>query len=72
MFGQVVIYINAQQVPSPLVHAQSITGELDAINAYAGKFHHDTNVNCEQEIAVASEVRTYVQKAVNLIFKGTV
>ena len=72
MFGQVVIYINAQQVPSPLVHAQSITGELDAINAYAGKFHHDTNVNCEQETAVASEVRTYVQKAVNLIFKGTV
>lgn len=43
MLGSAIATIEKAEVSSPLVHAQNIATELREINAYASRFHHDTN-----------------------------
>jgi wobble nucleotide-excising tRNase len=72
LFGDVVaLIVNAQQ-PSPLVHAQNITVELNQINGYAGQFHHDTNPAVDQVIVVDGELRTFVVRALAAVHRGGV
>ena len=70
LFGAVVTSINNAQQPSPLVHAQNITDELNEINQYAGQFHHDTNPAADQVQVVDGELRTYVTRALAVIHRG--
>jgi wobble nucleotide-excising tRNase len=70
LFGAVVASINNAQQPSPLVHAQNITDELNEINLYVGQFHHDTNPAADQVNVVDGELRTYVTRALAVIHKG--
>jgi len=70
LFGQVVILIEKALAPSPLVHAQNITAELNEINRYAGQFHHDTNPAVDQVAVVDGELRTYVTRALAVIHRG--
>ena len=71
VFGQVIREINQAQAPSPLVHAQNITTELNEINTYAGQFHHDTNPAIDQVSIVESELRNFVERALIVIYKGS-
>ncbi|RKZ79069.1 MAG: hypothetical protein DRQ35_04920 [Gammaproteobacteria bacterium] len=70
LFGAVVTSINNAQQPSPLVHAQNITDELNQINGYVGQFHHDTNPAADQVQVIDSELRTYVTRALAVIHRG--
>ncbi|MFT4940996.1 MAG: wobble nucleotide-excising tRNase [Paraglaciecola sp.] len=70
LFGAVVTSINDAQQPSPLVHAQNITGELNQINGYVGQYHHDTNPAADQVQVIDGELRTYVTRALAVIHSG--
>ncbi|PTU78706.1 hypothetical protein DBO86_12655 [Pseudomonas indoloxydans] len=70
MFGQVVVQIRDAVSPSPLCHAKSLVDELNEINEYAGQFHHDANPSADTVSVVASELKTYVVRAIDLVHRG--
>lgn len=72
LFGQIVTQIINAQHPSPLVHAQNITNELNEINSYAGQFHHDTNPGADQVQVVDSELLSFVERAIKVVHVGAV
>lgn len=72
VFGKVVVLIRDSLATSPLSHAKSLVNELNEINDYAGQFHHDTNPDFADSIAItASELKTYVERALSVVHKGT-
>ena len=71
MFGGVVVLIRDALSTNPLSYAQNLVAELNEINAYAGQFHHDTNPNADAAVVVASELKTYVERSLALVHKGT-
>lgn len=70
LFGDVVYLITNAQNPSPLVHAQNITSELNEINRYAGQFHHDTNPAADQVEVVDGELLNFVERAIRIVHAG--
>lgn len=70
MFGQVVVLIRDAAAPNPLFHAQNLVAELNDINEYAGQFHHDTNAGADTITVVASELKTYVERALHIVHTG--
>ena len=71
LFGQVVILIRDATSNSPLRHAQNVVVELNEINDYAGQFHHDTNPDADSTVVTPSELKTYVERALDVVYKGT-
>jgi len=71
LFGQVVILIRDTTSKSPLRHAQNLVVELNEINDYAGQFHHDTNPDADSTVVTPSELKTYVERALDVVYKGT-
>lgn len=67
LFGEVVIRIRDAVAPSPLRHAQDLVTELNEINDYAGQFHHD-----KPSADSASQLKTFVNRAISLVHKGSV
>jgi wobble nucleotide-excising tRNase len=72
LFGQVIDLINNAQHPSPLIHAQNITNELNEINSYAGQFHHDTNAAADSIEIVDGELINFVERAIKVVHAGAV
>lgn len=72
LFGEVVNQIANAQSPSPLVHAQNITSELNEINRYAGQFHHDTNPSADRVEVVDGELLNFVERAIKVVHAGVV
>ena len=71
MFGNVVVHIRDAVTPSPLCHAAGLVDELNEINDYAGQFHHDTNPGgADSVLIIASELRTYVDRALVVVHRG--
>ena len=71
MFGNVVVLIRDSLAPSPLCHAKNLVDVLHEINDYAGQFHHDTNPDGADSVVVtASELKTYVDRALSVVHKG--
>jgi wobble nucleotide-excising tRNase len=71
MFGQVLGIIESADPPSPLCHAKCLVSELNEINTYAGRFHHDTNPgNADTVQIVSGELLTYSNRALSVIYKG--
>lgn len=71
MFGEVVALIRDAQASNPLSHAQNLVAELNEINEYARQFHHDTNPGDSETVAVvASELKTYVERSLALVYRG--
>ncbi|MDU0355279.1 AAA family ATPase [Paraglaciecola aquimarina] len=70
LFGQVIDLISNAQPPSPLINAQNITNELNEINRYAGQFHHDTNPAADQVQITDSELLSFVERSLALIYAG--
>lgn len=71
LFGQVVVLIHDALIPSPLRHAQDLVSELNEINDYARQFHHDTNPSADTVMAVATELKTFVERALIVVHKGS-
>jgi wobble nucleotide-excising tRNase len=72
MFGQVVASIRDAAGSNPLRHAQNLVEELNEINEYAGQFHHDTNANADTVIIIPTELKTYAERALNVVHKSTI
>ena len=70
LFGQVVCLIRDAKNPSPLCHAQTLVGELNEINEYAGQFHHDTNPSADTINVIESELKTFVERALGVVHRG--
>ncbi|MEY0826279.1 AAA family ATPase [Providencia rettgeri] len=71
LFGAIIQLINNAGSDSPLSHAKHITKELNEINSYAGKFHHDTNTEASIEPVISGELTSFCRRALNIIYKGT-
>jgi wobble nucleotide-excising tRNase len=72
LFGQIIAFINAAQPPHPVCFAKGLAIILNEINDYAGQFHHDTKPDpANTVVIVRSELRTYVEQALNIVYKGT-
>lgn len=72
LFGQIITQIINAQHPSPLVHAQNITNELNEINSYTSQFHHDTNPAVDQVVVVDGELLSFVERAIKIVHSGTI
>jgi len=71
IFGQVIAFIKDEKAPNPVTFAQPLLEELQEINDYAGQFHHDTNPgNADTVAIVPSELRTFAERALNVVHKG--
>lgn len=71
MFGGVVALIRDASPPNPLCHAAGLVDVLNEINDYAGQFHHDANPGGADSVVItASELKTYVDKALIVVHKG--
>lgn len=71
LFGQIIGEAKVAQLPNPLVYLQPLTTELYEINDYAGKFHHDTNAATDIACINESELRSYAERALTVIHKGS-
>lgn len=72
LFGEVIATINRADRTSPLTYAQNITGELNEINCFAGRFHHDTNPAVDQVEVVDGELRGFVERAIHVVHAGLI
>jgi wobble nucleotide-excising tRNase len=73
MFGGILAHIGTVLPTDPLNFASSLVEELKDINCYAGQFHHDTNPGvCDTLPVTTSELLTYSQRALVLVYRGTV
>lgn len=70
MFGGVVAHIRGSLNPSPLCHATNLVDELNEINDYVGRFHHDTIPDADGATHTASELKTFVDRALCVVHKG--
>lgn len=72
MFGGILAHIGTVGATDPLKYASPLVEELQEINSYAGQFHHDTNPGvCETLPVISSELLTYGQRALTLVYRGT-
>ncbi|WP_301182572.1 AAA family ATPase [Subtercola boreus] len=67
MLGTAIDQVNQAVSPSPLVHAKAQVAELQNINTFAGKFHHDTNPDFASADADEDSVLAYSKRAQALI-----
>lgn len=73
MLGQILSHIGTVLPTDPLTYATPLVEELRDINSYAGQFHHDTNPGvCETLPVTTSELLTYGQRALTLVYRGAV
>jgi wobble nucleotide-excising tRNase len=70
MFGPIVTLIRDSVQPSPLCYAKNLVDELNQINDYAGGFHHDANAGSGTSAVTATELKTYVDRALCVVHKG--
>lgn len=72
LFGDIVQLISTAPTGSPLHNALPITNELNEINSFAGKFHHDTNPNAANESVSSGELASYCRRALNILYGARV
>jgi len=72
LFGQVVLLIRDAPNSSPLRHAKNLVDELNEINEYAGQFHHDVNPDADKVVITPSELKTFVERALEVVHRGSV
>jgi len=70
MFGQIVVLIRDSAAPSPLCYAKNLVDELNQSNDYAGGFHHDPNASGGTSTVTATELRTFVDRALCVVHRG--
>lgn len=72
LFGEVVAQIAQAQPSDPLFFAKSLGPELNEINNYVGRYHHDTNPQATLEPINPNELMAYSKRALNVIYRGSV
>lgn len=62
--------IRAAEESSGLQHAKADLGELDAINGYSKRYHHQQNANADSEPICCEELHGYVKRTLRLVGAG--
>lgn len=65
--GDFIKKIREAQAGSPLISAQPILEELEAVNDYSKKYHHNTNSSSESEPIDDAELQSYSKRALELV-----
>ena len=65
--GDFIAKIRAADAMSGLQHAKADLVELDAINGYSKKYHHDQNVNADSEQINEDELHSYIKRTLRLV-----
>jgi len=65
--GDFIKKIREADATSGLQHAKADVGELDAINGYSKKYHHQQNASAETEPINADELHGYVKRTLRLV-----
>lgn len=65
--GDFIGKIRAADTTSGLQHAKADLNELDAINGYSKKYHHDQNSNADSEPINDDELYGYVKRTLKLV-----
>jgi wobble nucleotide-excising tRNase len=70
-FGAVILAISQATAGSPISALQPQLGEMTKLNAYASRFHHDTNPgNADSSPVTDGELKPYVERALALVYRG--
>jgi len=72
MLGPSITDIGNAVAPSPLAHMAPWIVELRALNAFAGRFHHDTNTGFAAELVDEASVLAYGERVMNVVHGGRV
>jgi hypothetical protein len=73
VFRGILSRIGTVSHTDPQTYAAPLVEELRDINIYAGQFHHDTNPGlCDTLPVNTSELLTYSQRALTLVYRGAV
>lgn len=70
MLGAAIAQIEQANPGTPLHFAKPLVDELRELNAFAGKFHHDTNPDFRSEPADENEVVTFGARILEVIHRG--
>jgi wobble nucleotide-excising tRNase len=65
--GDFISKIQAADSTSGLRHAKADVGELEAINSYSKKYHHQQNTNADSETVNTDELHGYVKRTLQLV-----
>lgn len=65
--GDFIGKIRAADASSGLQHAKADLGELEAINGYSKKYHHQQNTNADSEPIDEDELHGYVKRTLRLV-----
>lgn len=68
--GEVIDRIRNAKDSSPLIALSLCASELSALNDYASRYHHDTNLAADSEPVTDGELLGYCKQALALIHKG--
>jgi wobble nucleotide-excising tRNase len=72
VFGDIIMKIRNPPPNSPLSYVElSVINELNQINLYAGRFHHDTNPSANSEGTTDIALRTFAERALKIVHKGS-
>ena len=72
VFGDIIRAIRNSPSNSPLSYVESsVIDELNAINLYAGQFHHDTNPSANPVRIRDTELKTFAERALKILYKGS-
>ena len=70
-FGQVIEEVERAAPGTALSGLHARVDELRQLNDYAGRFHHDTNPgNADTAPVTDGELKNYVKRALELVYKG--
>lgn len=70
-FGNVILKITQAAPGTPISHLKPRVPEMLALNNYASRFHHDTNPgNADTEPVTDGELKPYVDRALDLVYRG--
>ena len=70
MFGGIIGLATQAQAGDPLANLHPLLKELTEVNDYAGRFHHDTNLDPETVPVVDGELLPFAKRALNLIYQN--
>jgi wobble nucleotide-excising tRNase len=70
MFGTILSEVGKAQSYDPLKYIEPLVKELNDINGFAGKFHHDTNAAADTITVIDSELKIFAERALKVVHKG--
>ncbi|MFL4476101.1 AAA family ATPase [Paeniglutamicibacter sp. MACA_103] len=66
LLGEAITRIRASN-SVPLIYAHSVVDEIEALNTFAGNFHHSTNSGYAMPLPSPTEIRQHAQRTLDVI-----